>query len=571
MCVTCSSSRRRRRARSVSSSTAALSSWCSATYVVARMNRASSPYRSGLRLNASSNEASAFWKSSVPYASHAWVHGSSRLRPARLETRGPVEGRFSVDLVALIQPFDAGIIIGFPVVAIGRCGERRSPRRALLSSGGSCCERGQGRKDYHAAKSPHGRYVSLMIRSDILLALSLLVACAAPPARSGAQVRAGVEVVLSDSVHLIAGKRLGLLTNNTGVDHLGRRDVDLLRTAAGSRLTVLFSPEHGFRGTEDRSGLPDGTDSATGLPIYSLYGGSRTAARAAVDSVDVLLIDLQDIGARYYTYIATTVQLMRDATRAGKRVIVLDRPDPVGGTAVQGNVRTHASDPDSLFSGFMPVPMRYGMTLGELARLANDALAVGTDLVVVPALGWTRTMFYDQTGLPWVKPSPNMPDIESALLYPGTCLFEGTNVSVGRGTPAAFRLLGAPWLDPAAVIERMRAFPIPGVDVTPTVFSPVTPTDGKYPGVPLQGVRFQVRDRSQYDPTRLAVVLLAAIRAAHPQQFQFRAESFDRLAAGPELRAAVEAGRSAREIWEAWEHDLARFRLLRAKYLIYAQ
>src|SRR5881628_2349315 len=260
------------------------------------------------------------------------------------------------------------------------------------------------------------------------------------PSPLAAQVRPGIEILLSDSAHLIAGKRLGLLTNNTGVDRLGRRDVDLLRTTHDARLTVLFSPEHGFRGTEDRSGLPDGRDSATALPIYSLYGGSRTAARAAVDSVDVLLIDLQDIGARYYTYIATAVQVMRDATRAGKRVIVLDRPDPVGGIAVQGNVRARAGDPDSLFSGFMPVAMRYGMTLGELARLANDALAIGTDLVVVPALGWNRTLFYDQTGLPWVKPSPNMPDIESALLYPGTCLFEGTNVSVGRGTATAFRV-----------------------------------------------------------------------------------------------------------------------------------
>ena len=375
--------------------------------------------------------------------------------------------------------------------------------------------------------------------------------------------------MLADSAHLIAGKRIGLLSNNTGVDHLGRRDVDLLRTAPGARLTVLFSPEHGFLGKEDRSGLPDSRDSATGLPIYSLYGGSRTAARAAVDSVDVLLIDLQDIGARYYTYIATTVQLMRDATRVGKRVIVLDRPDPVGGVAMQGNVRARASDPDSLFSGFMPVPMRYGMTLGELARLANDALAVGTDLVVVPALGWNRTMFYDQTGLPWVKPSPNMPEIESALLYPGTCLFEGTNVSVGRGTATAFRVLGAPWLDPERVIARLDTSALRGVDVRATRFTPIAPTDGKYAGVALQGIELRVRERQVYDPTKLAVALLAAIKAVHPADFQFRAQSFDRLAAGPELRTAIEAAQSPQAIWNSWTSDLARFREARAKYLIY--
>src|SRR5437016_6891449 len=341
------------------------------------------------------------------------------------------------------------------------------------------------------------------MRAHRLVWILLGIGCSSgtrAPSPASAQVRPGIEVLLADSAHLIAGKRVGLLSNNTGVDHLGRRDVDLLRTAPGARLTVLFSPEHGFLGKEDRSGLPDSRDSATGLPIYSLYGGSRTAARAAVDSVDVLLIDLQDIGARYYTYIATTVQLMRDATRAGKRVIVLDRPDPVGGTAVQGNVRARAGDPDSAFSGFMPVPMRYGMTLGELARLANDALAIGADLGVVPAAGWNRTMSYDQTGLPWVKPSPNMPEIESALLYPGTCLFEGTNVSVGRGTATAFQVLGASWFDPDSVIQRLDKSALVGVDVERTTFTPMAPTDGKYAGVALEGLEPHVLDRRVYAP-----------------------------------------------------------------------
>ena len=410
------------------------------------------------------------------------------------------------------------------------------------------------------------------MRAHRLVSIVLGIACSGGtrvPSPAAAQVRPGIEVLLSDSAHLIAGKRLGLLTNNTGVDRLGRRDVDLLRTAHGARLTVLFSPEHGFRGTEDRSGLPDGRDSVSGLPIYSLYGGSRTASRAAVDSIDVVLIDLQDIGARYYTYIGTAVQLMRDATRAGKRVIILDRPDPVGGTAVQGNVRARAGDPDSAFSGFMPVSMRYGMTLGELARLANDALAIGTDLVVVPAAGWNRAMLYDQTGFPWIKPSPNMPDLESALLYPGTCLFEGTNVSVGRGTRTAFRVLGAPWLDPDSVIRRLDKSALVGVEIEPTTFRPVGPTDFKYPGVALRGVQLRVRDREHYDPTKLAVALLAAIRAAHPAEFQFRAQSFDRLATGPELRTALEAGRPVQEIWASWNGDLERFRQTRAKYLIY--
>ncbi len=388
------------------------------------------------------------------------------------------------------------------------------------------------------------------------------------PSPPAIQVRPGIEVLLADSTHLIAGKRLGLLSNHTGVDHLGRRDVDLLRTAHDTRLTVLFSPEHGFRGTEDRPGLPDSRDSATGLPIYSLYGGSRSAARSALDSVDVVLIDLQDIGARYYTYIATATILMRDAARAGKPVIVLDRPDPVGGVAVQGNVRPRVGDPDSAFVGFLPIAMRHGMTLGELALMANDVMAIGADLAVVPATGWKRDMLYDQTSLPCVKPSPNMPDLESALHYPGLCLFEGTNVSVGRGTGMAFQVLGAPWLNPSEVLKRLDPAGLAGVEITAAVFTPVAPTDGKYADIALHGVRVHVTDRTRYDPTKLAVALLVAIRATHPTQFQFRAESFDRLAAGPELRAAIEAGNLAPAAWGSWDADLVRFRAMRAKYLL---
>ena len=391
----------------------------------------------------------------------------------------------------------------------------------------------------------------------------------APVPAAAQQVRPGIEVLLTDSAHLIAGKRLGLLTNHTGIDRQGRRDADLLRTAHGARLTVLFSPEHGFGGTEDRSGLPDATDSSTGLPIYSLYGGSRTAARAALDSLDVLLVDLQDVGARYYTYIKFAATMMRDARRAGKRVIVLDRPNPIGGSEVQGNVRARAAEPDSMPVGFLPVAMRHGMTLGELARMANDVLAIGVDLTVIPAAGWRREILYDQTGLPWVPPSPNMPSLESALNYPGLCLFEGTNLSVGRGTGVAFQVLGAPWLDPEAVIRRARGAALTGVEVTPAVFTPRAPTDSKYDGEELRGLRVHVVDPTHYDPTKLAVALLAAIRATHPQQFQFRAASFDRLATGPELRLALEAGQPASQIWGAWEEDLARFRATRAQYLIY--
>jgi uncharacterized protein YbbC (DUF1343 family) len=393
---------------------------------------------------------------------------------------------------------------------------------------------------------------------------------------AGAQVRPGVEVLLSDSVHLVRGQRVGLLTNQTGVDRAGRRDIDLVRSVPGARLVVVLSPEHGIRGIEDRPGLPDAVDSATGLPIYSLYGGTPLPAIAALDTVDVLLVDLQDIGARYYSYPATAVLLMREAARRGKRIVVLDRPDPIGGTAVQGSVAA-GTPAIAGTADFLAVPMRHGMTLGELLRMANARYALHAALTVVPAAGWRRSQYYDATGLLWVRPSPNMPDLESALHYPGTCLFEGTNLSVGRGTDLAFQVIGAPWLDTTAVLRRLRAEAggvgegdlLRGVQVSGVVFTPRAPTDAKYDGAALGGLRLRVTDRARYDPTRTTLALLAAIRLTHPDSLRFNAARFDQLAADPAVRRALVAGRPAAAIARAWQPALARFRRARARYLLY--
>jgi uncharacterized protein YbbC (DUF1343 family) len=411
------------------------------------------------------------------------------------------------------------------------------------------------------------------MRAHCLSLLAVIGCTMGLPAAAPGQVRPGIEVLLSDSIALVLGKRIALLTNQTGVDRLGRRDIDLLRGTPGVRVGVILSPEHGLRGLEDRPGLPDALDSATGIPIYSLYGGTPLADVAALDSVDVMLVDLQDVGARYYSYPPTAVLLMEEAARRGKPVVVLDRPNPIGGVAVQGNV----SPPHAIerVGDFLPTPIRPGMTMGELARFANDVLGIHARLTVVPAVGWRRGMYYDDTGLPWIRPSPNLPTLESTIHYPGICLFEGTNLSVGRGTVYPFQVVGAPWLDTGAVLPRLRGGGrwtqegLTGVEVSGITFTPHGPTDGKYDGVELQGIRLRVTDRRRYDATRAAVLLLAAIHAVHPDSLRFDAARFDRLAAGSELRRATLAGRAPEAIWHAWDGPLALFRRQRVKYLLY--
>jgi uncharacterized protein YbbC (DUF1343 family) len=277
-----------------------------------------------------------------------------------------------------------------------------------------------------------------------------------------------------------------------------------------------------------------------------------------------LLVDLQDIGARPYTYISTTLLAMRAASEMGIRVIVLDRPNPIGGVHVEGPLL------DTLFESFvgmLPIPLRHGMTLGELALFGNETLGIGSALTVVPAAGWTRRLWYDGTALPWVRPSPNMPDLESATHYPGLVLFEGTNLSVGRGTPIAFQVVGAPWLDPAAVQRIME--PPAGVTIVDTIVTPAEPSDGKYGGQAVPALRLRVADRESYRPTVAAVSLLTAIRAVHGDLLRFRDAAFDRLAGSDALRLAVERGVSVEEIVAGWETGVAEFRRVRERYLLY--
>jgi uncharacterized protein YbbC (DUF1343 family) len=283
--------------------------------------------------------------------------------------------------------------------------------------------------------------------------------------------------------------------------------------------------------------------------------------------VDLLLVDLQDAGARYYTYLFTTVEVMRSAARRGVRVVVLDRPDPIG-APVQGNVL------DSAYRtpvGLLAVPMRHGMTLGELARLARLELGLATDLAIVPVAGWRRAAPLDATGLPFIPPSPNLRSLESLYHYPGLCLFEGTNLSVGRGSEAPFEQVGAPWLDTARVLARVRAAGLPGVRFEGVGFTPRRPGDGKYGDTALAGIRLGVTDRSRYDPTAVAVHLLAAIRAVHGERFAWIPRHFDRLAGGPALREQLEAGTDPDAIVRGWAPQLEAFRARRKSALLYPE
>jgi uncharacterized protein YbbC (DUF1343 family) len=284
-----------------------------------------------------------------------------------------------------------------------------------------------------------------------------------------------------------------------------------------------------------------------------------------LQGLDVVLVDLPDVGARYYTYLSTTIEVMRVAARRNLPVVVLDRPNPIGGL-VQGNILDMAY---RSFVGALPMPMRHGLTLGEAARLANQELRLGADLRVVPAAGWRRGAFFGSTGLPFLPPSPNLQTLESLFHYPGTCLFEGTALSVGRGTDAAFRQVGAPWLDVSRVLAALPTHRLPGVQFLGVRFTPERPGDGKYDGVPLRGIRMVLTDPERYDPTLTAVVLLSTINRIHPDSLRFRPAHFDRLAGGTTLRDAVIAGRDPFAIVASWEPGLATWARHREPVLLY--
>lgn len=382
-----------------------------------------------------------------------------------------------------------------------------------------------------------------------------------------AAVRPGIDALMAGDFAVLRGKRVGLITNHTGKSLAGVSTIDLLYQAPGVELVALFSPEHGIRGAaEAGEKVASGRDEATGLPIHSLYGETRKPTAAMLDGIDVLVFDIQDIGTRYYTYLWTMALALQAAAEHGLEFVVLDRPNPLGGAAVQGNMLEPAQ---ASFVGLYPVPMRHGLTAGELARLLNGEYGIDARLTVVPAEGWRRDSWFDQTGLPWTAPSPNMPSLESALHYPGTCLFEGTNLSVGRGTPLAFQQIGAPWLDHEELARRLNARGLAGVRFEPVLFTPSSPGDGKFGGESVRGIRFVSTDRTAYDPTVATIAALVEIRAMHPDRLRWHVGHFDRLAGTELVRQQIMAGAGVEAITAGWAEEVARFEGVRSRYLLY--
>ena len=404
-------------------------------------------------------------------------------------------------------------------------------------------------------------------RGVVLLSLAVLAtACQTINfRRSQVPVRPGVEVLVVDSSEVVRGKRIGLVTNHTGVDRRGTSTIDLLAAMPGARLAALFAPEHGIRGTAGPGEkIASGVDQQTGLPIYSLYGDTRKPTPAMLEGIDALVFDIQDVGARPYTYIHTMALAMQAAKEKGIPFVVLDRPNPIGGNIIEGNMLDTAF---ASFVGMYPIPARHGMTAGELALMFNYEWGIGADLIVIPMEGWRRGRWFSETGLDWVAPSPNLPRLESAIHYPGTVFLEGTNLSEGRGTDHPFEQTGAPWLRAEGVASAMNNLRLPGVRFYPVEFTP-RPDARKFGGQKLRGVRLVVTDRGSYRPVRTSLHLIDTIRRLHPAEFQWAPAHFDRLAGTDRVRAAIESG-TLPALLREWEQDTDYFRLMRMAYLLY--
>lgn len=372
---------------------------------------------------------------------------------------------------------------------------------------------------------------------------------------------------------LLAGRTIGIVCNPASIDARFRHVVERAEST-GVRVGAIFGPQHGFRSDlqENMIESAHAEDQRRQVPIYSLYSDTREPTSEMLDGLEALVIDLQDVGTRIYTYIYTMANCLLAARRHGLPVVVCDRPNPIGGAAVEGPMLEAGFES---FVGQYPIPMRHGMTIGELARLFNEHFGIGAKLEVVAMPAWSREHFFDDTGLPWVLPSPNIPTLESAIVYPGTVLFEGTNVSEGRGTTKPFEIVGAPWVDPEAFASRMNRLDLPGACFRPALFEP---TFHKHAGTPCGGCQIHVTDRHAFRPVETGVALLQAFRDLGPTAFAWRDPPYeyeynlapiDILCGASEVRERLERGDDARAIARDWAPAIAAFNDIRQRFLLY--
>ena len=388
------------------------------------------------------------------------------------------------------------------------------------------------------------------------------------------QVLTGLDLVEKLWPKALKGARVGLVAHPASVNGKIEHAVEVFRRSRKFRLSALFGPQHGIYGqTQDNMVEWEGfRDPATGLPVYSLYGKSRKPASEMLRDIDVLAIDLQDVGSRYYTFIWSLDLCLQACKEAGKTLVVLDRPNPIGGRTIEGPVLK----PDyASFVGLRPLPVRHGMTMGEIGHYLEDTFYPGVHYRVVPIQGWKRETWFDETELPWVLPSPNMPMLDTATVYPGMCLFEGTEVSEGRGTTRPFEIFGAPFIHPETLMDRLKEFKLPGVVFRPLYFQP---TFQKHAGTVCGGAQIHVTDREKFRPFKTGVAILKAIHNTYPREFAWKQPPYeyeevklpiDILAGSDRLRKDIESWRDLNEMEAWWKEELKAFEKIRKRYLIY--
>ena len=381
-------------------------------------------------------------------------------------------------------------------------------------------------------------------------------------------VKTGIDVLEEHGFDVlqVAGrkKRIGLLTNQTGVDANGQRTIDVLAKAPGVSLDAIFSPEHGVTGTLDTTDVNNSKDAATGVPVYSVYGAKDSARRPppeVLKQLDAVVVDIQDAGVRFYTYETTLGYFLEGAAKAGIEVIVLDRPDPITGSFVQGPVSDAGAEN---FTNYWTVPVRHGMTMGELAKMFNTERNINAKLTVVAMEGWERGDWFDSTGLAWINPSPNLRSVIEAALYPGVGLIEGTNVSVGRGTDTPFEVLGAPWMKGRELAAYLNARGIAGVRFVPVTF---TPTSSNYRGQKCEGVNLVLTDRNALDAPEFGIELAAALKKLYPADYKM--ERMMELLVNQNAYDGLVAGEDPRRIAQDWQEKIENFEAVRKKYLLY--